>query len=112
MRALLPTVVLAACGGVRPPTTVPPDDLDDPAARAGHVAAALDGHRAAFVLLWQGARIGEARERFSSTDEAEGGFRFERIEHIVVRRDGVLAPATTKIAIDCDVALHARRITI
>jgi hypothetical protein len=95
-----------------PRQLLPPPSEDDPAARAALVAGALDGHQAAFVLTWEGRRIGDARERFFAEPSAQGGYRFERIERVTVRRDDARASATTTITIDVDAALQARSVTV
>lgn len=92
--------------------SAPPSDEDDPAARAGLLGAALDGYHASYVLTWNGARIGEARERFFADETADGGYRFERSERIVVRRGDAVSSARTIILIETDQALTARHILV
>ena len=103
--------VVMACGG-RQGSTTPPIEVDDPAARASQVAPALDGYEASYVLLWQGARMGEARERFAADAAAEGGYRFFRTERIVLRRGKATAVSRTSITIDTDGALSARHVQV
>lgn len=109
--ALVLAWVAAACGG-RQGSTTPPLEVDDPAARAAQVAPALDGYEAAYVLTWQGTRMGEARERFAADAAAEGGYRFFRTERIVLRRGKFTAVSRTSITIDTDGALNARRVQV
>src|SRR5215510_6057289 len=111
MRTIVVALAAVACAGSAA-SLRPPSDEDDPAARAGQVAPALDGYRASYVLLWQGARIGEARETFRADPEAEGGFRFERAERIVVRRGIATAAATTHITVDTDASMIARHMVV
>lgn len=99
------------CSTARPDLRPPPAE-DDPAARAALVASAFDGHRAAFELRWEGRRIGDARERFFADPGAAGGYRFERVERVVLRRGGTLSSARTVITIDVDAALHAQRVMV
>ena len=99
----------AACAGSTPRAATP-DDIDDPAARASALAPALEGYRADFILSWNGARIGEARERF--TADGNSGWRFERNERTVVRREGATATARTEIVVDVDLTLTARRVRV
>lgn len=105
-------VLAGACGSGARVLTVPPPDLDDPAARASHVAPALHGHRAAYVITFRGERIGEAREKFYALDDTDTVFRFEREERIVVRRDGAQVVSGTRILVDTDVTLTARAILV
>lgn len=113
-RQLLAALALAVCtacgGGAR--QLAPPVDVDDPAARADLMAPALDGYRAAYVLRWNGRRIGDARERFYAHASEVGSWRFERDERIEVRRGGVVSSARTHIVIDLDDALSARRLVV
>lgn len=98
--ALAATVLaLVACGRGSSHELAPPTYEDDPAARAALVAGALDGWKAGYVLTWNGQRIGEARERFFASDEALGGYRFERSERVVVRREDGVARTTTSIVL-------------
>lgn len=103
--------VALGCGG-RGGTTTPPLEVDDPAARASQIAPALDGYQAAYVILYQGARVGEARERFAADEAAEGGYRFTRTERIVLRRGKATAVSRTSITIDTDGALGARHVLV
>lgn len=106
-------LILGACAATPGGRGVaPPAYEDDPAARAGLLGAALDGYRAAFVLTWNGERIGEARERFYAAPDAEGGYRFERTERVVLRRAGAVSTAQTRISIDLDLAMSARRVRV
>jgi transglutaminase-like putative cysteine protease len=104
-------LLLAACSHGRV-ELAPPTSEDDPAARAALVASAMEGYRAAFVLTWNGRRIGEAREKFFAADDAEGGFRFERKERVIVRRGDATSVAHTTIVIDVDAAMIARRVVV
>jgi hypothetical protein len=99
----------AACAG-RAPHAVTAEDVDDPAAKASALAPALEGYRADFVLSWNGARIGEAREKFVA--DGQGAWRFERSERTVVRREGATATARTEIAVEVDETLTARRVRV
>ena len=113
VRATLAIVTLvAACahGGGR--DLAPPTNEDDPAARAALVASAMEGYSGAFVLTWNGRRIGEARERFFAADDALGGFRFERSERVVVRRGDATSTSRTRIVVDVDPAMVARRVLV
>ena len=112
MRSPLVLAVLCACAHSAPHSVAPIDDVDDPAARSGEVAAALDGYHAGFKLLWNGKRIGDAVESFASAPEALGGWRFERSEHVAVRRGGKIANARTRVVIDTDSRLLARRVVV
>jgi hypothetical protein len=103
------TSVACAAG---PKHLAPPDDQDDPAARSALLASALEGHRAAFVLTWNGERIGEARERFVADEDALGGYRFERSERVMVRRGDAISVARTVITVDVDPAMIARRVVV
>jgi hypothetical protein len=107
-RLALALTTLAACAHAPPRDITPPDEVDDPAARAA-LAPALAGHRAAFRLAWNGARIGDAREELTAAGD---GWRFERRERIEVRRAGVVASARTVVSIDVDEALRARRVVV
>jgi hypothetical protein len=104
-------LMAAACAGGRHDLR-PPDDVDDPSARADLMAAALEGYSASYVLTWNGARIGEAHEKLVADAQALGGWRFERDERVTVRRGGVVAEARTAITIDLDEALTARRVLV
>ena len=68
---LVLVLALAACAHA-PERRTPIDDVDDPAARTAEIAGVLDGYQAAFRLTWNGARIGEARERFGADVVREG----------------------------------------
>lgn len=103
--------LLPACGARQGGLAASPE-VDDPAARASLVAPALDGYSASYVLLWQGARVGEARERFATQDDAEGGYRFTRTERIVLRRGSATSTTQTTITIDTDAALTARHVVV
>ncbi len=110
---LAAAVLLAGCATHAPtgaPSLAPPLDEDDPAARRGLVGDALDGYRAAYLLTWNGARIGEAREWFVAAEQ--GGHRFERTERVVVRRAGQLATLRTTIAVDLDEWVTPQRIEV
>jgi hypothetical protein len=111
-RHLALVALLAGCASSGARDLAPPSYEDDPAARATLVAGAMDGYRAEFVLTWQGRRIGEARERFFASDDALGGYRFERAERVVVRRAGAVASARTVVTIDVDGAMTARRVRV
>lgn len=110
-RWLLSTVLATACAHAPPSTVAPADEIDDPAARA-EIASALDGYSAAFRLTWNGARVGEASERFTHDARAEGGYLFERSEHIAVRRGGTIAHARTLVRIETNARLLARRLIV
>jgi hypothetical protein len=106
-------LVACACAATPRPRLAPPGEEDDPAARAELLAGALEGWRASYVLTWNGARIGEARETFVAMDDAEGGYRFERSERVVVRRGpDAVAVARTVIQVDLDAAMTARRVVV
>ena len=105
---LLALILLASCGGVARPVITVPDEVDDPAARPA-LAPRLAGHRAAFRISWNGARIGDAYESLTA---AGGGWRFERRERIAVRRGGTVATTRTAVRIDVDEALRAQRIVV
>lgn len=111
-RFLLLCALCAACGPGRSRELAPPTYEDDPAARAALVATAMEGYRAAFVLTWNGRRIGEAHETFVAADDALGGFRFQRSERVVVRRGDATSVAHTSIVIDVDAAMIARRVVV
>jgi transglutaminase superfamily protein len=119
--ALVPLAALAAACAIAVPAgcasgtasrSVVELDVDDPAARAAVLAPALDGYHAAFLLAWNGARIGEARESLHADASATGGYRFRRAERITVRREGAVATARTEILIDLDPMLSARRVAV
>jgi transglutaminase-like putative cysteine protease len=110
-RILVLALIVPGCGHARTPLA-PPVSEDDPAARAALVASAMEGYRAAYVLTWNGRRIGEARETFRAVDDAEGGFRFERRERVVVRRGDATSVAHTSIVVDVDPAMIARRVVV
>ena len=105
---LAPLLLLCACAHERHVLT-PPDEIDDPAARLTIRPVDLDGYQAAFRLTWNGERIGEARESFRRDG---AGWRFERNEHVAVRRGGKVANARTRVVIDTDARLLARRVMV
>lgn len=105
-------LVLCACAATPHHRLTPPSDEDDPAARAALLGNALDGYHAEYVLAWNGARIGEAREKFHVAEEADGGYRFERVERVVLRRGDATETARTIIRIDTDQALQARHVVV
>ncbi len=76
----------------------------------------LSGYDAAFILSWQGARIGSAveklRPRRPAARDQSAGFEFTRHEDIVIRRGGALVPYTTTITITTDASLRADEISI
>lgn len=104
--------ILCACAHGGTGRLAPSDDVDDPAARSAEVASALDGYHATYKLTWNGQRIGDARERFAADADALGGWRYERTEHVAVRRGGAVANARTRVVIETDVRLLARRVTV
>jgi hypothetical protein len=108
---LLLAAPLGACGPSKK-DLAPPNYEDDPAARSAMLASALEGHRAAFVLTWNGQRIGEARETFVAEESALGGYRFERSERVMVRRGDAISVARTVITVDVDPAMVARKVVV
>jgi transglutaminase-like putative cysteine protease len=62
----------------------------------------LVGYRAAFVLTWQGARMGSAVEELRAHRRPGSSLRFTRREHIVVRRGTAEVLNETTIVIDTD----------
>jgi hypothetical protein len=112
VRRALAALALAACAHAPARPSAPVEDVDDPAARTAAIATVLDGYHAAYRLTWNGARIGEARERFGADARADGGYRFERSERIEVKRGGTIAAARTVVTIDTDERLSARRIVV
>src|SRR5262247_3756793 len=101
---LVPLLLVCACAH-EAHVLVPPDEVDDPAARLTLRPAELDGYEAAFRLTWNGERIGEARERFRRDG---AGWRFERSELVRVLRGGALATAKTRVTILVDDLYVAR----
>lgn len=67
------------------------------------------GYEAHFLLTWNGSRIGDASE---SLRRHGAGLRFERREHVSMRRGDALVHSETVIAITTDQALVARDVTI
>ncbi len=81
---------------------------------AEHVADDLDAHplrdyTAAFVLRWQGVRVGDATERVHQRGDT---IRYVRHERITVRRAGAVIELETRINIEADTSLRARRVTV
>src|SRR5262245_36353608 len=104
-------LAVTACAGTHSPLAPPPDE-DDPRARRQGWARQLEGYHAAFVLAWNGARIGEARERFDEVPagENEGGWRYVREERLSLKRGGEMVASTMRITVDLDGVLVARRV--
>ncbi len=80
-------------------------ERDDPAA-----AADLAGYRAVFELAWNGAPVGEARERLVAGPA--GGVRFERREVWLVRRGPALVRGELAIAIAATSDLEPTRVEV
>ena len=97
--------LLGGCAGSQTDSSLPPVEEDDPAAQASHMAPALDGYRATFLLFWQGERVGEAREFFAADSTAQGGYRFTRSEHVLVRRAQSISESRTSIDVELDITL-------
>lgn len=81
---------------------------------ADHVADDLDSHplrnyTAAFVLRWQGVRVGDATEQIRQRGET---LHYSRHERITVRRADAVIRLETKIQIETDTALRASRVTV
>ncbi|MFH0900114.1 MAG: transglutaminase domain-containing protein [Pseudomonadota bacterium] len=118
-RTLLATLlfVLGCTTPIRTPrvsasASAPAPDIDDPAARAAHIAPALDGYSATYVLLWKGARIGEAHERFAAHPQDANRYHFQRLEHIVVKRGGTRVATETVVEVDTDAMLTPTQVIV
>src|SRR6185503_3622414 len=101
VRALL-VMVLVGCAGRE--TGFQPE-RDDPAA-----AADLASYRAVFELAWNGAPVGEARERLDAV--RGGGVRFERREVWQVRRAAALVRGELTVEIAATADLEATRVEV
>jgi len=77
--------------------------LDEPS------RVSVGNYTAFFLLTWDGARIGDASE---SVRRLGNGYRFERMEHISVKRAGLLVVSRTRVTIDTDLTLRASRVEI
>lgn len=100
MRALL-VVTLIGCAGTG--SVEPERDL--PAA-----APDLARYRAVFELRWDGAPVGEARERLEPV--AGGGLRFERRERWQVRRGAARVGGETVVVIAAGADLEPTRVEV
>ena len=92
-------VVIAACGGV--PSG---DDFDLELAQT-----ATPSRTSAYLLLWNGDRIGGAVEELVATPS---GYQFIRTESITVMRSTTRVESRTRIRIDTDRRLRAHRVQV
>ncbi len=98
--------LLPACA----PRVTPPDRSWY---ETGPQSSPLTDYSAAFVLSWQGARIGSAVEELQPDSTADAtGYVFHRREEIVIRRDGEPVSYSTTIAISTDSDLTARTVAV
>jgi len=95
-------MVLVGCAGRE--TGFQPE-RDDPAA-----AADLASYRAVFELAWNGAPVGEARERLDAV--RGGGVRFERREVWQVRRAAALVRGELTVEIAATADLEPTRVEV
>ncbi len=107
---LLPLLAsVSGCGGSAKSVESSGDDwMDLDVGGADHPLAGYRGH---FLLTWKGARVGEAIEELTPSQDA-AGLRFVRREHLRVTREGVTSDSELEVAIDTDASLRAYRVEV
>jgi hypothetical protein len=94
-------LVFAAVAGCSPAPPIEIGDLDLP--------SRAPPRGAAFVLTWNGARIGGAVEELRPAGD---GYQFRRAETFAVRRSSTVVHSRTEIRIDADHRLRARSVDV